>query len=160
MIKRILLLFLLMELGVIGWFFNQSHRVEEDMTHGQPIEFQEETNDEPVATSQLIEQAKQLLALTPDVLHELHQFGQVQDEVIDSNLLQELDQLQLETGSSLDLNDQGFQEVLQELLEDPSNNEKIEVFYHWLKDRVAENEEKILEVINNEDSFHEKRVLE
>jgi hypothetical protein len=165
MIKRILLLFLLMELGVIGWFFQQANPEEDDLGHGQPSEFNEgelmgtveEDKQEPVVEK---ENGSELLGLLPDLFTEILQFGQLQNDVISSDLLQEIDKLQLEAASSLALNEDGFKEILEQLLDDPENRETIEVYYKWLREQLEDNEERLREVMNNQDSFHEEKVAE
>jgi Tfp pilus assembly protein PilO len=164
MIKRILLLLILMELGVIGWFFQQSNHVEEDLGHGRPAEFNEgqlkstgEEEEEPIVTP---EKAKELLGMLPEMFNELLQFGQLQNDIIDSNLLQEIDKLQLEAGNSLDLNEEGYNKILKQFLDDPENKETLDVYYKWLKEQLEENEGKIREVINQQDSFHEEKVAD
>ncbi|WP_456277398.1 hypothetical protein [Bacillus sp. AK128] len=165
MIRRILLLFLLMELGVIGWFFQKETQLEGDMDHGVPQEFRESEvkgTQEAVQEDSMIngEELKQLLEMVPELFSELLQFGKLQNEVISSDLLEELDKLQLEAGSSLDLNENGLKEIMTQLLEDPENKEAVRVYYEWLKEQLEDHKEKINEVINQEDSFHEERVSE
>ncbi|MBM7662411.1 hypothetical protein JOC85_003218 [Bacillus mesophilus] len=164
MIKRILLVLILVELGVIGWFFQQSDLVEEDLGHGQPAEFNEgqlkSSAEEDVETVVDPEKAKELLGMLPEMFNELLQFGQLQNEIIDGDLLKEIDKLQLEAGNSLELNEEGYNEILRQFLDDPENKESLEVYYKWLKEQLEENRGKLKEVINQQDSFQEEKVAD